>query len=696
MMSKSTRYRQRVKAARLASLMLTNDPQDDSSDDSSIIHQIYPKRQLFENVDNDSVQINDVNEINNANYTSKESSITMSSDSYSSESDAIEIPQFEDLPNAKIELAKWALRHKITHVALGDLLSILQTNPDLSDIPKDPRTLLKTPSTTSIKKIGGGTYHHFGLKKEIELMLETIQSIPSKLCLVVGIDGLAITNNPTTHLWPILGYFSNLSLKRKEVFIIGAYIGLGKPTNSNEFLEEFVNELKCLINMGISFNDMIITIELSALICDAPAKSFVLNVRGHNFLKGCVRCTTTGRRVNNRICFVNINAPLRSHSNFINHDAKNNFHVGPTLLIDIPNFDIVLSTPFDYMHLVCIGVTKKLISFWVSSGSHKHNLALPYGLIEALEIKLNRLTKFIPDNFQRRPNENSRVHPLRDIKRWKANELRQCLLYTGMVIFQNIVSKDMYSNFITLTVAIRILLTPNASTEYIDYANSLLESFIMSFINLYGEQYVSHNIHALVHLSDDTKRFGSLDNISAFPFENFMQPIKKDIRSGHKPLQQLMRRYGERRAFKFKSQIETCQQHGPIKAHCKVKNRPLLPEISYPQYTGWQLLNFKIKINDADCCVKVKSGQMVSIENIATLTKTGEIVIIGRAYNSLKDLFLSPCKSTLLNIYEASELGQLQFWPIKEVLEKLVRLPTGSNLDEHQQSSVIMPFLHST
>ncbi|CAI6355162.1 unnamed protein product [Macrosiphum euphorbiae] len=345
MMSKSTRYRQRVKAVRLASLMLINDPQDDSF----IIHQIYPKRQLFENFENDSVQINNVNKINNANYTSKESSITMSSDSYSSESDAIEIPQFEDLPNAKIELAKWALRHKITHVALGDLLYILQTNPDLSDIPKDPRTLLKTPSTSSIKKIGGGTYHPFGssLKNEIELMLETIQSIPSKLCLVLGIDGLAITNNPITHLWPILGYFSNLSLKHKEVFIIGAYIGLGKPTNSNEFLEEFVNELKCLINMGISFNDMIITIELSALICDAPAKSFVLNVRGH-VLNGCVRCTTTGRRVDNRVCFVNMNAPLRSHSNFISHDAKNNFHVGPTLLIDIPNFDIVLSTPFDY------------------------------------------------------------------------------------------------------------------------------------------------------------------------------------------------------------------------------------------------------------------------------------------------------------------------------------------------------------
>jgi len=85
MMSKSTRYRQRVKAARLASLMLINDPQNDSS----IIHQIYPKLQLFENFENDSVQINNFNEINNANYTSKESSITMSSDSYSSESDAM-------------------------------------------------------------------------------------------------------------------------------------------------------------------------------------------------------------------------------------------------------------------------------------------------------------------------------------------------------------------------------------------------------------------------------------------------------------------------------------------------------------------------------------------------------------------------------------------------------------------------------
>lgn len=55
----------------------------------------------------------------------------------------------------------------------------------------------------------------------------------------------------------------------------------------------------------------------------------------------------------------------------------------------------------------------------------------------------------------------------------------------------------------TLSTAMRILLTPFAGEEYINDADKLLSNL---FINFYGEQYVSQNIHALVYLADDCKR----------------------------------------------------------------------------------------------------------------------------------------------------------------------------------------------
>jgi hypothetical protein len=46
----------------------------------------------------------------------------------------------------------------------------------------------------------------------------------------------------------------------------------------------------------------------------------------------------------------------------------------------------------------------------------------------------------------------------------------------------------------------------------------------------------------LIHLVDDALKDGPLDKFSSFPFENAMQPLKKDIRSGQKSLQQLINR----------------------------------------------------------------------------------------------------------------------------------------------------------
>lgn len=62
---------------------------------------------------------------------------------------------------------------------------------------------------------------------------------------------------------------------------------------------------------------------------------------------------------------------------------------------------------------------------------------------------------------------------------------------------------------------------------------------------LYGEHYVSHNVHNLLHICDDVKRFDPLYMFDAFPFENYMQVLKKFVRKGDKPIEQIVRRIYE-------------------------------------------------------------------------------------------------------------------------------------------------------
>lgn len=128
----------------------------------------------------------------------------------------------------------------------------------------------------------------------------------------------------------------------------------------------------------------------------------------------------------------------------------------------------------------------------------------------------------IPCDFSRKPRG------LNEVARWKATEFRLFLLYTGPVVLKGILSNDCFLHFICLHVAFRILLSSNSSKKLVDFSEKILLYFVEKFEELYGAQFVSHNVHGLIHVVDDYRKFGSLDNCSCFPFENYMKFKKKN------------------------------------------------------------------------------------------------------------------------------------------------------------------------
>jgi len=258
-----------------------------------------------------------------------------------------------------------------------------------------------------------------------------------------------------------------------------------------------------------------------------------------------------------------------------------------SVLTELSNLDMVRSFPLDYMHLVLLGATRKLIHLWMSKGPV--TVRLHSTQIAKISELLLTLRQFIPTEFARKPR------PLEDICRWKATELRQFLLYTGPIVLKNFLSEKTYKNFMSLSIAMTILLSNNHEKK-LKFADNLLNYFVESFGNIYGQHFISHNIHGLLHIVENYKRFGPLDSCSCFPFENYMQFLKSAVRKPDKPLQQVVRRYKEEC---YNEKITVIASSTP-KTICQRmhKNGPIVENITCnPQFSLLKLQTFSINVN---------------------------------------------------------------------------------------------------
>ncbi|CAN7950304.1 unnamed protein product, partial [Ixodes pacificus] len=264
--------------------------------------------------------------------------------------------------------------------------------------------------------------------------------------------------------------------------------------------------------------------------------------------------------------------------------------------------DCIKSSPLDYMHLVYLGVVKRLLSLWMTGPP-----AVRLGVAvrdEISQINLS-LKMHVPREFSRKPRS------LAELDRWKATELRLFLLYTGPVVLKKTLPRDLYLNFLTLHCAISLFVNKALCQGQADYADTLPRHFVATFAELYDDL-VTHNVHFLIQLSKDVKNQGPLDSFSAFPFENHMKFLKRQLRKPGTPLEQLRNRFFERQgmlsteAHKVK-QLELCNLHNS--GHLPVECRP-------PQYQMARLPEFTLSTKTRDNCSSLQ-GHIVVVSNIA-------------------------------------------------------------------------------
>lgn len=230
-----------------------------------------------------------------------------------------------------------------------------------------------------------------------------------------------------------------------------------------------------------------------------------------------------------------IDAPLRTNECFriridVDHHKDSPLEKLPINFVD----DFPIADP---LHLFDLGPMRKCLFGWIS-GEFNYQTKWTTLQMNGPSEYLVKSNNFLPKEIHRA------MRPLKCINFWKGLEFRTFLLYVGPVILKDYLPGNVYEHFLMLSCAVMICSCKHY-WKYLHVAESLFEDYIKQFIEIYGIDSVSSNVHNLCHVTADVRKFGHLSKFSTYPFESFLHQIKNILRHGNKPLEQVAKRIME-------------------------------------------------------------------------------------------------------------------------------------------------------
>lgn len=515
---------------------------------------------------------------------------------------------------------------------------------------------------------GMGEFVYFGISKELKKTIDPSVHTSETIELKINIDPVPLSKSGSKQFVPIL---CKVHFKPDiyEVFTVAIFSGQAKPKCPEIFLEQFVEEINELHKDGIMISKTKFKVQLKCAICDTPARAFLKKTVGHGGIYACERCTVEGERINNRTVYPSVDADRRSNFSFRHKLQPEHHHSGNSPLLNIrPMLNIISFFVLDFMHLVCIGIVKKLLEYW-TSGNLNFRLSRKYRI--ELSRRMNCLKAQIPCEFQRKPRSTNFV------AKWKATEFRFFILYCGPIVLKELLRKELYNHFMLLFASCRILCSDALCLRYTSHAKTYLRSFFIAMKDYYGRESQILNAHHLIHLPDDVKFMQcSLSHFTAFPFENYLGKMKRFIRTANRPLAQICRRLHE--------------------LNCLKKAKPCLPpftEVIRSKKNEVKKIvykNFTITGTSPDNMLILNDNTIIQINQLHD-----NLMIEGNIWEKKKPIFTYPTNSKKFNMWQLENyVSSVGFaCSIHDVKCKLVKL--SLSLKENGSEKVyVIPLAH--
>ena len=393
-------------------------------------------------------------------------------------------------------------------------------------------------------------------------------SVPYNFGFILNIDWF----QPYVHTQYSLGaiYLAVLNLPRsirylrENILLIGIIPGPKEPKKHvNTYLTPLVNDLKHLWNGVVMTNTkkelVIVKGALLCVACDLPAGRKVSGFVGPMALHGCSRCMIEFptavfsekpdysnfnkddcvERKNSdtlKASFAHLQCNTKKDRAAIERDTGVRYSV----LHELPYFNASRMTIIDPMHNLLLGTAKYLVNHWKDTG------AIGTQQFEEIQSVVDSFTS--PCEIGRIPYKIAS-----GFSSFTADQWRNWIVLYSLVSLKSVLPFRQYRHWQLFVKACRLLCRHHINEEQVTEADRLLHSFCEAYVDLYGSQSCTPNLHLHGHLADCVRDFGPVYAFWLFSFERLNGVLGSYHTNNHSISVQVMRRFVDSQRYRCDS-----------------------------------------------------------------------------------------------------------------------------------------------
>ena len=354
-------------------------------------------------------------------------------------------------------------------------------------------------------------------------------SVPYNFGFILNVDWF----QPYRHTRYSLGamYIALLNLPRHERYLQENIILLGiipgphayePKKHINTFLRPVVEELKQLWN-GVMLYDsqgmpsVIVkgTGALLCIACDVPAARKVSGFVGPMALRGCSKCLLPfpTEKFGDKADYSNFNRLEWEPRNAEQHHRvasayclaktasereklERDYGIRYSVLNELPYFDASRMTVIDPMHNLLLGSAKYVVSIWKEQGIINHNNFLDIQLLVdsfVAPVDIGRIPLKIASGFSD----------------FTADQWRNWIVYYSLISLKPVLPFRLYNHWHLFVKACHLLCQRTINKQQLEEADQLLIKYCEMYVELYGKENCTPNLHLHGHLASCIRDYGS-------------------------------------------------------------------------------------------------------------------------------------------------------------------------------------------